>query len=100
VAFTFDLKRVFGGFRQAYGTQTQVNERNQRCLVEVDPEITDADRAGYDQRPIAEVYRKILDANGFTSDAATLERVQRRGLYCPPTAGTKKAIRTIKAPGS
>lgn len=98
VAFTFDLKRVRGGFRQAYGTQTQVNERNQRCLVEVEPNITDADRAKYKQPPIADAYRKVLDANGFTDDAPTLDRLQRHGLYCAPVALSRKDQRRIAPP--
>jgi hypothetical protein len=98
VAYTFDRKRVLGGFRQAYGTQTRVNERNQWCLIEVDPEITDADRAEYSQPPLADTYRRLLDMNGFATDEATFERLQRRGLSCPPLAVSKRAQKKVRAP--
>lgn len=98
VAFTFDLQRVFGGYRQSFGTQTRVNDRNQRCLVHVEPDFTDAEREKYGQPPLAEVYGKILALNGFPDDEPTLERVERRGLYCPPLAGTRKAQRRVRAP--
>jgi hypothetical protein len=98
VAYTFDRKRVLGGFHQAYGTQTRVNERNQRCLIQVDPEITDEERAKYSQPPLADIYRRLLDMNGFSSDEATFERLERRGLSCPPLAISKKAQKTVRAP--
>lgn len=98
VAFTFDLTRVFGGYRQSFGTQTRVNERNQRCLIHVDPEFTDAERVQYKQPALEQVYRQVLDANGFREDPPTLERVERRGLYCPPLAGTRKAQKRVRAP--
>ncbi|MEZ4241260.1 MAG: hypothetical protein R3F59_34905, partial [Myxococcota bacterium] len=89
VAYVFDLKRVFGGYLQAYGTQTRVDASNRRCLVKIDPEISDADRAQYGQPPLTEVYRKVLDLNGFRDDAPTLERLERHSLYCDPVAGTR-----------
>lgn len=98
VAFTFDRKRVLGGYRQAYGTQTRINERNQRCLIEVDPEVTDASRAEYGQPPLADVYRQLLDLHGFSADEATFERLERRGLSCPSLAISKKAQKRIVAP--
>jgi hypothetical protein len=98
VAFTFDLKRVFGGYLQSFGTQTRVNERGQRCLIQVEPDFTDEQRKEYGQPPLAEAYRKILDANGFQGDEATLDRVERRGLSCPPLAGSRKAQRRVRAP--
>jgi hypothetical protein len=98
VAYTFDRKRVLGGYLQAYGTQTRVNERNQWCLIEVDPAITDAERAEYGQPVLADTYRRLLDMNGFGSDEPTFERLQRRGLSCPPLAISKKAQKKVRAP--
>lgn len=98
VAYTFDVKRVAEGYRQSYGTQTQVNERGQRCLVEIEPDVTDETRISYDQPPLAEVYRKVLDSNGFTADEPTFERIQRRGLSCRAQAQSKKAQRRVAAP--
>ncbi|MEQ1503767.1 MAG: hypothetical protein ABMB14_16120 [Myxococcota bacterium] len=98
VAYTFDLKRVRGGYRQSYGTQTRVNERNQRCLIEIEPDVTDAERAQYGQKPLADVYRSILDLNGFPTDEPTLDRVERRGLSCPAVALSKRDQRRIVPP--
>lgn len=98
VAFTFDRKRTAGGYRQSYGSQTRVDGQGRRCLVEIEPDVSDADRAKYGHPPLADVYRRILDLNGFADDAPTLERVQRRGLYCPPEAQTRKAQRTVAPP--
>lgn len=97
-AFATDTWRVAGGYRQSFGTRTQVTPDGHRCLVEVEPDVTDAKRAEYGMPPLADVYRKILDANGFASEAATLERLERHGLYCKPLANTKKARRTVRAP--
>jgi hypothetical protein len=98
VAYTFDAKRVAGGYRQSYGTQTQTNERGQRCLVDIEPDVTDETRISYDQPPLADVYRRVLDSNGFTADAPTVDRMERRGLFCKPQARSKKAGRQVAAP--
>ncbi len=98
VAFTFDRKRVAGGYRQSYGTQTRDDGRGHRCLIEVESDVTDEERAKYQQPPLADVYRKILDLNGFPDDPATADRMQRRGLSCPPAAQTRKAQRTVAPP--
>lgn len=100
VAFTFDLKRTREGFHQAYGTQTRVNERNQRCLIFVEPDVTDEDRAKYGVRPIVQTYDDILDRNGFGADSPTLESVERRGLYCEPNATRERDDKRIGAPGA
>lgn len=88
VAFAFDRKRTAAGLPQAFGTQTRVDDQHRRCLVEIDGSVTDDERAKHGQKPLAEVYRKVLDLNGYTDDEATLDRVQRRGLYCEPQAVT------------
>ncbi|MCB9684606.1 MAG: hypothetical protein H6738_04590 [Alphaproteobacteria bacterium] len=93
VAYSFDRKRVANGYRQSYGTQTRIDSQGRRCLVEVEPDVTDEQRQKYGHPPIAEVYRKILDMNGFTDDQPTLDRVQRRGLYCEPQAQKRGAGR-------
>jgi hypothetical protein len=98
VAFTFDLKRTSEGYRQSYGTQTRVNERNQRCLIEVEPDVTDQDRADYGTKPIADVYREVLDLNGYRDDPNTLDAVKRHGLYCGPLAISAKAQKRIAPP--
>jgi hypothetical protein len=98
VAFTFDLKRVAEGYNQSYGTQTQINERGERCLVELEPDVTDEERAAYGVKPIAETYRSVLDLNGFRDDEATLERLRRRGLYCRPQPIDPKAAKRIAPP--
>jgi hypothetical protein len=93
VAFTFDRKRTAAGFPQSYGTQTRVDGSNHRCLIHVDPATTDEERAKYGHKPLAEAYRKVLDVNGFTDDEATLERLNRRSLYCEPVAITHKGLK-------
>lgn len=98
-AYAFDLWRVAGGYRQSYGTQTQVTLTGHRCLVEVEPDVTDDERRQFGMPPIAETYRKILDLNGHPDEPATLERLQRYELYCKPEAATKKAQRRVRAPG-
>jgi len=90
VAYVFDMKRVAQGYRQSYGSQTQVNERNQRCLVEIEPDVTDEQRAKYNVRPIADEYRQVLDANGYRDDPPTLDSLRQRGLYCAPQAFKSK----------
>lgn len=91
VGFAFDRWRVSRGFMQAYGTQTAA-KGSVRCLLTVDPEITDAQRATYQQPTLAETYRRLLDLHGFTEDDATFDRMERRGLTCEPEPwdGTKR----------
>jgi hypothetical protein len=97
-AYTFDTWRVAGGYRQTYGSQTRLDDNNRWCLIEVEPDATDEERKKFGMPPITETYRKILDNAGFTAEAATLERLDRVGLYCKPLAATKKAQRTVRAP--
>ena len=97
-AFAFDTWRVAGGYRQSYGTQTQVSLAGHRCLVEVEPSVTDAERQRFGMPPIAETYRRILDLAGHPDEPATLERLQRFDLVCAPEAATRKARRTVRPP--
>lgn len=96
VGFTFDRKRTAAGYVQSYGTQTRIDANNKRCLIEVDPATTDEDRAKYGLPSIADTYRKVLDANGYSSDEPTLERLRRRSLSCPPQAITRKGLKNQK----
>jgi len=84
VAFAHDRVQVVQGRKQTYGSQTHTNFEGQACLVQIDDQATDADRVRYGHPTLAERYRQILDRAGFTSDVATLDRVERRGLYCAP----------------
>lgn len=98
VAFTFDHKRTAGGYRQAYGTRTRVDEMGRRCLVELEGDTTDAQRAQYGIEPLADIYRKVLDLNGFTDDAPTEQRMMRHSLICPPLAYDKRAQERVAPP--
>lgn len=99
VAFTFDRKRVAGGYRQTYGSQTAVNPAGQRCLVELESSgVTDADRQKYGHPTLEQRYRQLLDQAGFKGDEATLDRLQRRGLSCPPMAFDPKAQKRVAEP--
>lgn len=98
VAFTFDLKRIRGGYRQSYGTQTQIDERGNVCLVEVEPDVTDAERAKYHQPPLADQIQRVLQTNGFGSDEPTLDRLKRRNLYCAPVANNRHDQRRVAPP--
>lgn len=99
VAFSFDRLRVAGGYRQAYGSQTAVNPAGQRCLVEIEASgVTDADRQKYGHPTLEQRYRQLLDQAGFRDDAPTLDRLQRRGLSCPPKAFDPKAAKRIAEP--
>lgn len=93
VGFAFDRKRTASGYSQAYGTQTRVDSNQKRCLIELDPTMTDEKRVQYGHKPIAEMYRKVLDLNGYRDDEPTLERLQRRSLYCPPVAIERKGLK-------
>jgi hypothetical protein len=97
-AYAFDTWRVAGGYRQSYGSQTQVTLTGHRCLVEIEPDVTDDERRQFGMPALAETYRKILDLNGFTAEPATLERLERHQLYCKPEAASKKAQRRVRPP--
>jgi len=90
VAFAHDRVQVVQGRKQTYGSQTHTNNEGQACLVEIDDQATDEERVRYGHPPLAERYRQILDRAGYASDAATLDRVERRGLYCRPPPPIRK----------
>jgi hypothetical protein len=90
VAFAHDRVQILQGRKQTYGSQTSENREGKQCLVEIDDQATDADRVKYGHPTLEQRYRQILDRAGYTSDAPTLDRVQRRGLYCPPPQPIKK----------
>jgi hypothetical protein len=90
VAFAHDRVQVVQGRKQTYGSQTHTNNEGQACLVYVDDQATDADRVKYGHPTLEERYRQILDRAGYTKDAATLDRVERRGLSCAPPPPMRK----------
>lgn len=96
VAYAFDHKRVLMGYRQSYGTQTRVDPVGRRCMIELEGDQTDADRANYGVPSLEQLYRGVLDANGFTGDAPTLERMKRHSLICPPLALSKKDQKRVQ----
>ncbi|HHO50950.1 MAG TPA: hypothetical protein ENK18_08780 [Deltaproteobacteria bacterium] len=98
VAFTFDHKRTAGGYRQSYGTRTRIDEMGRRCLVELEGDTTDAQRAAYGIEPLSAIYRQVLDLNGFTDDEPTEQRMMRHSLICPPLAFDKRAQRRVAPP--
>ncbi len=90
VAFAHDRVQVVQGRKQTYGSQTHTNNEGKACLVQIDDQATDADRVRFGHSALAERYRQILDRAGYASDAATLDRVERRGLYCAPPPPIRK----------
>lgn len=90
VAFAHDRVQVIQGRKQTYGSQTSENNEGKQCLIQIDDQATDADRVKYGHPTLEQRYRQILDRAGFKSDAPTLDRVQRRGLYCAPPQPLKK----------
>ncbi len=91
VAFSFDRKRTAKGYRQSYGTQTRVNDAGKRCLIELEGDITDEQRGQYGVPSLEKIYRQILDLNGLTQEAATVERMNRNMLFCPPVGDKRIA---------
>lgn len=96
VAYAFDHKRVLMGYRQSYGTQTRVDPVGRRCMIELEGDQTDADRAKYGVPSLEGLYRSVLDANGRTDDPPTLERMKRHSLICPPLAISKKDQKRVQ----
>lgn len=80
-ATTFDRLQVYSGFPQRYGSMIG-HEKGVVCLYEIDPTVTDEDRAQYRMPPIADQYQKVLLASKVT-EPPTLREVKRRGLICP-----------------
>jgi hypothetical protein len=90
VAFAHDRFQVAQGRKQTYGSQTSESHEGKSCLVEIDDQATDAERVKYGHPTLEQRYRTILDRAGYKSDAPTLDRVQRRGLYCAPPPPLRK----------
>ncbi len=40
---------------------------------------------------LEKIYRQILDLNGLTQEAATVERMNRNMLFCPPVGDKRIA---------
>ena len=80
-AVAYDRRQVSQGLMQRYGTQlNQIN--NKVCLYPVEEGVTDSERKTYDIPPIAETYRRVLDANGLTREAAVWESLDAHDLVC------------------
>lgn len=88
-AFTFDVMRTAQGYRQRFATQRSVNPQGKVCIVRNDLDVTDEERAKYGMPPYADTWREILDASGYTGDAATPERLDFHNLICEPTKAEK-----------
>lgn len=80
-ATAFDRLQVYSGFPQRYGSMIG-HDKGVVCLYDVDPNVTDEDRAQYRMPPIADQYQKVLLASKIT-EPPTLREVKRRGLICP-----------------
>ncbi|MBX2796906.1 MAG: hypothetical protein KTR31_04530 [Myxococcales bacterium] len=98
VAFAFDHKRVAGGFRQSYATQTRVDAQGRTCLIHLEGDVTDEQRRQYGVETLQQVYRRVLDANGFSGDAPTEQRLKRNMLLCPPLAIKAKDRKRVRPP--
>ena len=90
VAYAFDHKRTVQGYRQSFGTQVRTDPAGRHCLIELEGDKTDDDRRKYGVPTTPQIYRWVLDMNGKTGEAPTLERMKRHSLICPPLAVRKK----------
>ncbi|MBX2796904.1 MAG: hypothetical protein KTR31_04520 [Myxococcales bacterium] len=81
-AYSVDRRRVAGGTRQTFGTQTVLDAEGRLCLVELDGNTTDAKRAEYEVPSLQEIVREVLDANDRTRDKPTMKRLYKRKLVC------------------
>jgi hypothetical protein len=81
VAAIFDRLQVYSRQPQRYGSMLGRDE-GVVCLYEIDPDVTDADRAQYGMPPIEDQFSKVLLASKIT-EPPTLREVKRRGLICP-----------------
>ena len=80
-ALTYDRWQVSRGLEQRYASQMVANKKGV-CLYPVKTDSTDEERKAYDMPPIADAYRRVLDANGLTAEPATFEAVAGKELFC------------------
>jgi hypothetical protein len=84
-AAAYDRWLVSRGLPQWYGTQMrQVGGRT--CLIRLDGEATDEDRAARDVPPLAELVGKVAGYAGITLPSPDLASLDGAGLYCPAEA--------------
>ena len=98
VAFAFDHMRVASGHLQAFGTQTRVDAVGRNCLIELEGTTTDAQRELHGVPLLTEVYRSVLDANGYPDDAPTEQRLRRHELLCDPEPIRAKDVGRVPPP--
>ncbi len=80
-ALTYDRWQVSRGLEQRYASQ-MVEQKGRICLYPVKADSTDDERKAYDMPPVADAYRRVLDANGFTQEPATAVAVTGKDLFC------------------
>lgn len=81
-AISYDRWQVSQGLQQRYGSQFTVRPDGRTCMYPVAADATDAERKQYSLPPIQDAYRRVLDANNYTGDAATAASVEARRLFC------------------
>lgn len=84
-AVTFDKWQVLLNLPQRYATQMTNVEGRGACLYPVVPDSTDEERATYGLPPIADAFRRVLDANGLQQEPATADAVAAKKLWCDPS---------------
>lgn len=82
-AYSFDQWQVAQGKPQRFGTQVRMDTHGM-CLITVTDEVSDDDRALYKVPPLPDQYRRVLDAHGLKTSAATVDEMRRRKLFCDP----------------
>jgi len=80
-AVSYDLWQVSRGLEQRYASQ-MVSQGGRVCLYPVMADSTDAERVQYGLPTLVDAYRRVLDANGFTREAATEASVGGKQLFC------------------
>ena len=81
-ATAFDRWRVYRGQAQRYGSMFATKGKK-LCIYETLEEATDAEREQFGLPPIAEQWKRVLEADG-REGPFTLREVQRRNLICDP----------------
>ncbi len=83
-AVAYDKWQISRGLPQRFATQMTTVEGRGACLYPVAEDSTDEERATYGLPPVADAYRRVLDANGFDREPATAEAVEAKKLWCDP----------------
>jgi len=85
VALVFDRWKVSRGLAQWYGTMFSQRD-GQRCIFEVDPAATDAQRADHGVASLADTYARVLADAGKAGYEPTTESLVRYDLVCESKA--------------